>query len=58
MGNKLILNQREAPGSFFGSGLNAFSRYEYGKTNPSLALVKFLILLDRHPEFLGEVRAK
>lgn len=38
-------------------GVNAFSRYETGKTRPPLALVKLLKLLDRHPELLDEVRA-
>lgn len=41
----------------FGSGVNAFSRYENGKTEPPLALVKLLKLLDRHPELLNEVRS-
>ena len=36
---KLDLDQREA-GEIFGGGVNAFSRYENGKTKPSLALVK------------------
>ncbi len=53
---KLDLDQREA-GEIFGGGVNAFSRYENGKTKPPLALVKLLKLLDRHPELLGEVRA-
>ena len=53
MRKKLDLGQREAA-QLFGSGVNAFSRYETGKTHPSLALVK---LLDRHPELLDEVRA-
>ena len=35
---------------------SAFSRYENGKTEPPLALVKLLKLLDRHPELLNEVR--
>ncbi|CAN5158878.1 hypothetical protein BH11PSE9_BH11PSE9_39290 [soil metagenome] len=34
----------------------AFSRYENGKTKPSLALVKLLKALDRHPDLLTEVR--
>ena len=38
-------------------GVNAFSRYETGRTKPPLALVKLLKLLDRHPELLEEVRA-
>lgn len=53
---KLDLDQREAC-AIFGGGVNAFSRYENGKTKPPLALVKLLRVLDRHPELLGEVRA-
>jgi HTH-type transcriptional regulator/antitoxin MqsA len=53
---KLDLDQREA-GEIFGGGVNAFSRYENGKTKPSLALVKLLKVLDRHPELLAEVKA-
>ena len=52
---KLALDQREAA-EIFGGGINAFSRYENGKTKPPLALVKLLKLLDRHPELLVEVR--
>jgi len=53
---KLNLGQREAA-DIFGGGINAFSRYENGKTKPPLALVKLLRVLDRHPELLSEVRA-
>ena len=53
---KLDLDQREAA-EIFGGGVNAFSRYENGKTRPPLALVKLLELLDRHPDLLAEVRA-
>ncbi|CAM2155851.1 antitoxin of the MqsRA toxin-antitoxin system/DNA-binding transcriptional repressor MqsA [Pararobbsia alpina] len=53
---KLALDQREAA-EIFGGGINAFSRYETGKTKPPLALVKLLKVLDRHPELLSEVRA-
>jgi len=53
---KLNLDQREAA-EIFGGGVNAFSRYENGKTKPSLALVQLLRLLDRHPDLLGEIRA-
>lgn len=53
---KLALDQREA-GEIFGGGVNAFSRYETGKTKPPLALIKLLKLLDRHPDLLEEVRA-
>ena len=53
---KLELDQREAA-EIFGGGVNAFSRYENGKTRPPLALIKLLRVLDRHPELLAEVRA-
>jgi HTH-type transcriptional regulator/antitoxin MqsA len=52
---KLALDQREAA-AIFGGGTNAFSRYENGKTKPPLALVKLLMVLDRHPNLLNEVR--
>lgn len=53
---KLDLDQREAA-EIFGGGINAFSRYENGKTKPPLALVKLFRLLDRHPDLLDEIRA-
>jgi HTH-type transcriptional regulator/antitoxin MqsA len=53
---KLALDQREAA-AIFGGGMNAFSRYENGKTRPPLALVKLLRVLDKHPDLLEEVRA-
>lgn len=53
---KLNLDQREAA-EIFGGGVNAFSRYETGKTRPPLALVKLFKVLDHHPELLEEVRA-
>jgi len=53
---KLSLDQREA-GEIFGGGVNAFSRYENGKTKPPLALVKLLKVLDRHPDLLAEIRS-
>ncbi|MNT62404.1 Antitoxin MqsA [compost metagenome] len=56
MRRKLELDQREA-GEIFGGGVNAFSRYETGRTKPPLALVKLLKLLDRHPNLLEEIRA-
>ena len=52
----LVGDQREA-GEIFGGGVNAFSRYENVKTKPSLALVKLLKVLDRHPDLLAEVKA-
>jgi HTH-type transcriptional regulator / antitoxin MqsA len=52
---KLALDQQEAA-EIFGGGVNAFSRYETGKTRPPLALVKLLKLLEIHPELLQEVK--
>jgi HTH-type transcriptional regulator/antitoxin MqsA len=53
---KLALDQREAA-EIFGGGVNAFSRYENGRTKPPLALVKLLRVLDKHPDLLDELRA-
>ena len=53
--NQFDLSQQEAA-ELFGGGVNAFSRYENGKSRPPLALVKLLKVLDRHPELLEEVR--
>lgn len=52
---KLDLDQREAA-EIFGGGVNAFSRYENGKTKPPLALVKLFKVLNSHPELLNEIR--
>jgi len=52
---KLALDQRQAA-ELFGGGVNAFSRYENGRTRPPLALVKLFKLLDKYPELLSEVR--
>lgn len=52
--HKLNLDQRQAA-RLFGGGPNAFSRYETGKTRPPVALVKLLLLLDRHPDLLPEL---
>lgn len=51
---KLDLNQRQAA-AIFGGGINAFSRYENGSARPSLALIKLLAILDRHPQLLDEI---
>ena len=53
---KLGLHQREAA-ERFGGGVNAFSRYETGRTRPPRALVQLLKWLDGHPELLREVQA-
>ena len=52
---KLNLDQKEA-GKLLGGGVNAFSRYETGKTPPPVPLVKLLRVLDTHPELLPLVR--
>lgn len=53
---KLDLDQRQAA-ELFGGGVNAFSRYETGKTKPPLALVQLFKVLERHPDLLSEVRS-
>jgi HTH-type transcriptional regulator/antitoxin MqsA len=53
---RLALDQREAA-EIFGGGVNAFSRYENGKTKPPLALVKLLKVLEQHPDLLAEIRS-
>ena len=52
---KLGLKQAEA-GKLFGDGINAFSEYERGITQPHKLTVALLRLLDSHPELLKEVR--
>lgn len=52
---KLKLSQREAA-ELFGGGVNAFSEYERGKTQPHRSTVALLRVLDRHPELLNEIR--
>jgi HTH-type transcriptional regulator/antitoxin MqsA len=39
-----------------GLGKLAFSRYEQGKTQPSVALIKLLRLIEKHPGLLEELR--
>lgn len=51
---KLDLGQREAA-EIFGGGVNAFSRYENGKTKPPLSLAKLVTVLNRHPKLLSEI---
>jgi len=53
---KLDLTQKQA-GEIFGGGVNAFSRYESGKTHPPVSLVHLLSLLDKHPDLLKEIVA-
>jgi len=51
---KLKLSQRRA-GVIAGGGVNAFSRYETGKTKPVAAVVNLFRLLDKHPELIDEI---
>lgn len=52
---KLSLDQKEAA-AIFGGGVNAFSRYETGKTRPPKPLIQLLQILDHHPELLPEIK--
>lgn len=52
---KLKLSQKEAA-EVFGGGVNAFSEYELGKTQPHKSTIALLKVLERHPELLREVR--
>ena len=52
---KINFDQRQAA-KLFGDGVNAFSRYENGKSKPPLALIKLFKLQDRHPHLLNELR--
>jgi HTH-type transcriptional regulator / antitoxin MqsA len=52
---KLGLDQHEAS-TLFGGGVNAFSRYETGKTKPPLALVRLFQILDLRPDLLSEIK--
>ena len=54
---KLNLDQKKAA-EIFGGGVNAFSRYETGKTRPPLSLVHLLDILDTHPELLSACIAR
>lgn len=53
---RLGLTQKRAA-DLFGGGVNAFSEYERGKTQPSKSTVLLLKLLDKHPELLKEIAA-
>ena len=52
---RIKLSQRQA-GVIFGGGVNAFSRYERGETEPPKSTVTLLRLLNKHPELLDEIR--
>ncbi len=52
---KLKLSQKEAT-AIAGGGVNAFSRYEHGKSKPVAAVVNLFRILDKHPELVEEIR--
>ncbi len=52
---KLDLTQKEAS-VIFGGGVNAFSRYEKGLSQPHPSTIKLLRVLDLHPELLKEIQ--
>ena len=52
---KLKLSQKEAA-VIAGGGVNAFTRYEHGKSKPVAAVVNLFRLLDKHPELVDEIR--
>ena len=53
---QLSLTQAQAD-SVFGVGVNMFLRYESGRAVPSIAAIKLLRLLNKHPELLEELKA-
>lgn len=53
---KLGLKQAEA-GRMFGGGVNAFSEYERGKTQPHKSTVLLFRLLEKYPDLLAELRS-
>jgi len=52
---RLGLSQREA-GRVVGGGPLAFHKYEKGEVATTQAMGNFLLLLDRHPELVAELR--
>ncbi len=54
MRKALGLTQRKAD-AMFGEGEGEFARYEAGRAEAPVALVKLLQLLGRHPQLLDEV---
>ena len=51
---KLKLTQRQAA-AIAGGGVNAFSRYETGRSRPVAAVVNLFRILDKHPELVDEI---
>jgi len=51
---RLHMSQKDAA-AIFGGGVNAFSEYERGITQPHKSTMLLLTLLDKHPELLAEI---
>lgn len=54
--HNLKIDQQQA-GTLFGGGVNAFSRYETGKTTPPVAVIKLFKMFEKHPELFEEYKA-
>jgi HTH-type transcriptional regulator/antitoxin MqsA len=54
---KLRLSQREA-GALFKVGENAFDKYERGLVEPSGPTIQLIMLLDRHPDLVEDLRSR
>ncbi|MFZ0205610.1 MAG: type II TA system antitoxin MqsA family protein [Roseiarcus sp.] len=54
---KLKLSQRKA-GELLKVGENAFDKYERGLVEPSGPTSQLIMVLDRHPEIIEELRVK
>lgn len=52
---KLHIKQNEA-GELFGGGVNAFSRYERGVTPIPRSTSQLLIILNKHPDLVAELK--
>lgn len=52
---RLKLSQRQA-GNLFKVGENAFDKYERGLVEPSGPTIQLMMLLNRHPELVDELR--
>jgi HTH-type transcriptional regulator/antitoxin MqsA len=52
---KLKLSQRAA-GAIFKVGPNAFDKYERGLVEPSGPTIQLLLLMDRHPDLIGDLQ--
>ena len=54
---KLRLSQREA-GALFKVGENAFDKYERGLVEPRGPTIQLMMLLDRHPDLVEDLRSR